>query len=257
METLSQSKIKAFWQVVNCRLCGERFKRIYVTKEVENPSTVSMEYGKFFEQEAIGATAIEGEKIEPELLKTGANKGQPKAPWRNALAQAENWKADVEFHRVKILEVQKTVTRGDFRGTIDVLADMEGVGKCIIDLKYSGLLYKKWEDLGWHEDFLHEKNEIIFQAKHYSWLMEGMPFIFAVYSSTNDMDREWFKMDFGPGWQDKHAENLQLYKQQIAKQEADGLFPPRPDLKSCKDCPWLDHCDFGAAHPVVKLIEAS
>ena len=142
-------------------------------------------------------------------------------------------------------------------------------GCIVVDLKYSALLYDKWNDAGWDLDRLAEKYDTILQAKHYSWLTGGLPFFFWVFSSV-DEDNRIIRVLFNDDSLNKHASQVQSVIKKIQSamrmdEPANPAFPVSPQrqgstvmpppMRDCIECPLNAECLHRALAPRIYAIQ--
>jgi hypothetical protein len=144
-------------------------------------------------------------------------------------------------------------------------------GCIVVDLKYSALLYDKWNDAGWDLDRLAEKQDTMLQAKHYSWLTGGLPFFFWVFSSV-DEDSRIIRVLFDDHTLNDHADQAKAVIKKIVSamsmdepespafpvspQRKGGLVMP-PPMRDCIACPLKDECIHRALVPRIYAIQLS
>lgn len=251
MVKITQSLIKAFQKVEQGFDCPFKFKALYIDFTHHSEPTPAMSLGHYFEYLATGQLPRGGNAPEPIMLQSGTNKGTPNKEYRNATLQAENFKSDIEALGFKITQTGIKLVHPietDVEGTTDLLATHPKYGECIIDLKYSGLINDKWNELGWVE--LAYKIQHMTQALHYTFLRR-ISFFFAVYSSANEWERKWFRIIIDPDAIVRHYQDIQLVRKLVADrtQKPNG-FPAKPSLSECIDCPVK--CKFEAKHPKIE-----
>lgn len=138
-------------------------------------------------------------------------------------------------------------------------------GCIVVDLKYTGLMYDKWQDAGWDLDRLYEKTDTLSQGKHYHWLSGGLPFFFWVFSSK-DEDSKIIRLLFPEGTVQAHTDEVanavKLIRSQMAMDtETHPAFMTLkngrkyiPTLKDCQQCPLRDECSHRAKVPRIYAI---
>ena len=153
-------------------------------------------------------------------------------------------------------------------------------GCIVVDLKYSGLLYDKWNDAGWDLDRLAEKYDTILQAKHYAWLTGGLPFFFWVFSSV-DEDSRMIRVLFDDQTLNNHAVQVAATIKKITSamrmdEPANPAFPVSPlrnngmglskaqgstvmppPMRDCVACPLKDECIHRAKAPRIYAVQVS
>ena len=140
-------------------------------------------------------------------------------------------------------------------GIIDVWADWNGE-KCIIDLKYSGLLDDKWNELGWETESLNMKDSLMIQGVHYKLLVkeklgiDDVPFYYFVFNSKDETDMKIIKQVVDPDKFYFHKQNVEKMKSAIERDMEKG-FKPYPDYRKCKDCPLNEVCPYKFSYPQI------
>lgn len=139
-------------------------------------------------------------------------------------------------------------------------------GCIVVDLKFTGLLYDKWQDAGWDLDRLSEKTDTLLQGKHYHWLSGGLPFFFWVFSAK-DEDSKMIRLLFPPGTVEAHTQEVanavKLIRSQMAMDSPTSpafwtLMDGRkyvPTLKDCQQCPLRDECPKRATVPRIYAVQ--
>jgi hypothetical protein len=244
---ISQSLIKAYNDYLNENMCGIVFEKQYLTKEIESEPSEAMKLGHFFEYHATGGLPRNGIVPEGKLLKSG----ELDAKYKIAAKQALNFKAYCKKLGIKILGVGEKVSKWGAEGTIDIRAEYQSE-EVIIDLKYSGLLYDKWNDLGWELSALPYKEKIMIQAVHYSYL-SLKPFYFWVFSSTNEDDCELIHVNIDSDVIKSHPVTIEKTRGMIAIDMEMG-FNAYPELVRCKKCPLFSNCKEKVETPIIKEV---
>lgn len=230
----------------------------------EVPPSKSMMEGAFFEYEASGNKLRNGDTPQPVMMKSGKDM---KAEYRKAQAYARYVKNMWFLMGIKIIAVGKRADKGKYRGHIDLIVEAtrdikfwNGIEwkagyRCIIDLKYSGLLEDRWSKHGWawtdEQKAYHGT-----QAIQYHYLV-GLDFYFWVVSSKGTPDEEGIypipdmKMFHVPVTKErvtKHIEEGNRLMDQF-KVQAELGFKAYPSLNRCKDCPLRATCKDAIEYP--------
>ncbi len=253
MVKITQSLMKSFQKVEQGFECPLKFKAFHIDLTHNSKPSPAQALGHYFEYKATDQLPRGGNTPKPILLKKGESKGGPNKEYRNAEIQAENFKSDIKALGFTIVETGIKLVHPietDIEGTTDILATHREYGECIIDLKYSGLLNNKWDELGWLE--LAYKIQHMTQALHYTFLRR-ISFFFAVYSSANDWERKWFQIVIDPDAILAHYKDIQFVRQMVLErmQKING-FPAKPNISECIDCPVK--CKFEAKHPKIEIV---
>ena len=140
-------------------------------------------------------------------------------------------------------------------GILDILAEWDGK-KVIIDLKYSGLIDDKWNELGWETESLPMKDSLMIQGVHYKILakdilgIEDIPFYYFIFNSKDPTDMKIIKQNVDGDKFFFHRTAIQQVKDQIEKEIYNG-FKAYPDYRKCKDCPLNEKCKVKAEAPLI------
>lgn len=241
--------------------CGLVVKAKYIDG-IPAPPTDAMKLGQYFEFVATGGLPAYGDGTPPEA--DVVYKGKPNeklaAPYERAFASATYFKAMANALGIKILEAGKPLfsEKHNLSGTADIWAEWNGT-ECIIDLKYSGLVDNKWDDLGWHQDFLDQKDKLLAQPVHYKLMAEEMvgkpvPFYFFVFNSQDPNDVRIFEIEIEPTRSEMHLQAAKNTLERIINESENDSWKARPSLKRCNKCHIADTCQFRAVVPdVVKI----
>lgn len=250
---ISQSMMKSYVDYLNGKECGLLFKGKYIDKNVESVPSASMKEGIYFEYLCTGGLPRNGEIPEPE--KTA--KGLLTTPYQRCLEASELFKKVFEHYNIVIKEVGYVATARDMTGIIDIMAEWDGV-PCIIDLKYSGLIDDKWNELGWDTESLPMKDSLMIQGVHYKILIKeslglDVPFYYFIFNSKDPSDMKIIKQTTDPDRYTLHKEQVQKMKRSIEKEIENG-FRAIPNYRKCKDCPLSENCTEKAEFPKVQEI---
>jgi hypothetical protein len=215
--------------------------------------------GQCFEFWATGQKNYHGE--EPTPGKT--QKQELTAPFKRALDASDRFKQYVEQMGITILETGTRITRDDLHATIDIRAKIKDV-ECIIDLKYSGMIGNKWDELGWNLDMnaMTRREEISFtpaQAEYhglqvyFNQYVTGLPFFFWIFSSGNDQDSRLVEVTLSDETKARFEAEIAEARAYLERElnTSRGFFP-RPSFTECNSCP-LD-CFMRAKAPIVECI---
>lgn len=253
---ISQSIIKEFALYELKEVCGLQFKAKYIDR-VKFPSSEAQELGNYFEYLVTGALTRHGEVPRPVYLADGETLSKP---YRIMFNQAQRALRFMEHYEITILEKGlKVITDDEEEGTYDILGLM-GPDQIltIIDLKTTGLLYDKWNEFGWHEDSIQEKWRIMIQPVHYVHIGkkkygEELPFLFAVFSQTNDIDAELFRVKIDPDKLEQHQTTIDATRAKLSLEMAMG-FTAYPEVARCHFCPLRTTCPYFIDVPKIKTI---
>lgn len=256
---ISQSLIKAVDDYTNRfksdyeRMCGVLLKAQYIDNSIDKEPSDAMKEGIYFEYLATGALP-KNKKIP--VAETTA-KGQLKEPYIRAQKAAENFKKFIVAYKIKIIKVSYYLADDEKSGVIDIYAEWNGK-KVFIDLKYSGLLDDKWNDLGWNTETLSEKRMMI-QGVHYKVLADDIlqipdiPFYYFVFNSKDPDDVKIILQEVDPDKIDVHRELIKNVKSFLEEEMQRG-FRAYPHYRKCVKCPLFQTCDYKHSLPTIEKI---
>ena len=210
-----------------------------------------MKEGIYFEYLCTGGLPRNGIAPEPERLKSGVLT----APYQRATEAAQLFKKIIQHYKIKILKVGYVLSDDEKNGILDILAEWDGQ-KVIIDLKYSGLIDDKWNEMGWETESLPMKDSLMIQGVHYKILakdilgIEDIPFYYFIFNSKDPSDMKIIKQTVDGDKFFFHRTAIQQVKDQIEKEIYNG-FKAYPDYRKCKDCPLNVSCVVKAEAPLV------
>lgn len=251
---ISQSLMKSYVDYLNGKECGILFKANYIDKdpEAQREPSDAMKVGIYFEYLCTGALPRNGEIPEPDVVYKGKANEKMSAPYERATESAKRFKAIIEHYGIEILEVGKVLKTDEESGILDILAKWDGQ-LCIIDLKYSGLIDDKWNEMGWDLESLHMKDSLMLQGVHYKYLAEkcmnvtDIPFYYFVFSS-NDVDNiKIIKQEVDESKMQSHVVALNNIKGKLSFDS----FTPLPSMQRCSKCPIASKCKFKVDFPLI------
>ena len=250
---VSQSLMKSIDKYADKEECGLVFEAKFI-HNVRTPETEPMALGNWFEFIATGQLPRTGETPEAKRLKSG----KLATNYIRMEKQADNYKEMIEAEGFEVISTGHTFKKNKYAtGICDVLARKDG-RTCVIDLKSSGMLNNKWEENGWHIDFLHEKHNLLIQAVHYTYLAqeefgEPVDFYFAVYSTKNDKDSALIKIEISEERMLEHINKIRK-TQVYFEQEKKRGFKPHPTFKRCTKCFMREECKLAKKTPETQTI---
>lgn len=277
---ISQSLLKEIYEYAGGRLCGLQFEAKNI-KKIPFPSGGVQKLGNYFEYLCTGALPRDGKIPEPERKKDKIEKivtkgkklkggkrakdkvekktilGEITAPYARMQIQAERFKRTVKAHGIKIIKTGLELKYEDKKGVIDVLAEVDGV-EAIIDIKSSGLIGDKWNEMGWDVNALSEKDKIMIQPVFYKWLWRKLygrdiPFYFTVFSNTNEYDCLFLKVVIDEDRFPQFENVLKNSMKMLDKFKAEG-FKALPDVKECAECPINKTCKSFTDIPLLQTV---
>jgi hypothetical protein len=265
---VSQSMIKDVKKYVLKKMCGLVLKAKYIDKTwpADADDSPAKKIGRYFEYILTGSIGRSGVAPLAEYKK-GALTNYKRDPLRNRLTidkmtkpyqlahkNAVRVKEYFKLMKIKVLEVNVHIQKGLKEGTIDIIALHNG-HRIVIDVKYSGLLFEKWDELGWMWTDEQKKFHGTQALQYHS--LTGIPFYFLVVSSTNDEDIRFFDIEFDEFSIEQHEAEVEDTRKKM-KFFIDFGFHPVPELVRCLKCPLRTNCkDRVDAPPVQKIRLAS
>ena len=260
LPNISQSLIKAYVDYLNQKECGTFFKARYIDKDpdAEGEPSDAMKLGIYFEYLCTGALPKNGQIPEPEYVYKGKPNERLAVSYERVQESATIFKKIIETYNIKILEVGKVVVVDGMSGVLDILAEWDGQ-KVIIDLKYSGLIDDKWNEMGWDLDTIHTKDSLMIQGVHYKLLMnkkdgiEDIPFYYFVFSSNDPNNVKIIKQEVDPSKMQSHVVAIENITSKL-KDNLEYGFTSYPSLKKCSTCPISDKCSDKAEVPLISEI---
>lgn len=267
--------------------CGNVVAHQYLEGKLLDRKSKEMAKGSYFEFLLSGALPKNNEVPKPEYMATPLKNKKPQdlkvsdmtADYRVVTVNAERVKKMLtEDLGLKFIAFGKKLVKGRFEGTLDLICECTkeihfdngtfwNVGdKIVIDVKYSGLLFDKWNKLGWEWSNI-QKEYHGTQAKQYHYV-SGLPFYFLVVSSTNkEEDSEdgegkvvgptqvkLFHVPVDEHMIEVHlSEGNDLYNR--LQVEAQVGLVARPDFLRCQKCPLKDGCKDKHTFPQVEEVD--
>jgi hypothetical protein len=246
---ISQSFVKSLYKYKQKEECGLKIQAQYV-EGTSFPSSDVQELENYFEYIATGQLPRDNHVPEPKLLKNG----NPAIDYARMDAQKQNFLTIMKRLKFEVEETGFVFTNPKYSGIADIIALDKNVKskvknnqRIIIELKTSGLLDNKLNPLGWADESIEEKWDLLIQAIHYKmlakyeWGIEDIPFYFMVFSNKNDWEYKIFKINVDEATKQQHLANLmniEAYRDEIMKVG----FKAYPDYKRCRDCPLAITC---------------
>jgi hypothetical protein len=256
------------------------------------PPSDAQNVGAWFEYMATGSIPKNGAVPQPEYMKRNKDEnGNPEltAPYRLMKKQVDNFNKMIEMYGFEILRVGEDVKvllpnsmeefgfevfltgtldiraratkdiyaeYGEFRKKKKVLVAKEGQ-VVIIDLKATGLLEDKWSEFGWQLDNLGNKTKLITQPIHYKYIDmlnfgEEPPFLFLLFSTTNELDARIIDFRLDESTFDRHLDDIKNTVLRVAEINKYGV-KALPNLKKCTECPLAPNCQFKAEVPPISV----
>ena len=256
------------------------------------PPSDAQNVGAWFEYMATGSIPKNGAVPQPEYMKRGKDESgipQLTAPYRLMKKQVDNFNKTMEMYGFEVLRVGEDVKvllpdsveefgfevfltgtldiraratkdiyaeYGEFRKKKKVLVAKQGQ-VVIIDLKATGLLEDKFSEFGWQLDNLGNKTKLITQPIHYKYIDmlnfgEEPPFLFLLFSTTNELDARIIDFRVDESTFDRHLDDIKNTVLRVAEINKYGV-KAKPELKKCSLCPLASDCQFRAEVPPISV----
>jgi hypothetical protein len=257
---ISQSLMKAYVDYLNEKECGLFFKARYIDKDPESQTepTDAMKLGIYFEYLCTGALPKSGEVPEPEMVYKGKANEKMSAPYERATESAKVFKSIMEHYNIKVKKVGLYLEDAEINGIVDIHAEWDGKD-VFIDMKYSGLIDDKWNEMGWDIESLPMKDSLMIQGVHYKILAEkclnihDIPFYYFVFSSTDPKNVKIILQEVDESKKQSHVVAINNIIGRI-KQDINNGFVAHPSLKKCSECPISHKCPSRVDYPLVNTI---
>jgi hypothetical protein len=248
---LSPSLVKELYKYKLKEECGLRIESKYVTKSVAFPMSKTQELENYFKHKATIQLPSDGGDIG---ITNENGIGFNYAQYINLDSQVDNFKNLMARLNFTIEQTDFAFTNPKYIGITDIIAHDNNIKskvvmkkRIIIDLKVSELLDDDLNALGWGDDSIAEKDELLLEAIHYKflakyeWGIEDIPFYFMVFSSKNHWEYKIFKISVDEVTLEQHFTNLLNIKKFLDDTMRNGWIP-YPTLSACRECPLADTC---------------
>ena len=253
MTKVSQSIMKALEKLTKNKICGKKFEAMYL-KNKSMPPTPPMQLGNWFEYTATGQLPRDGNIPLPKTLKSG----KLGVDYVRMESQVENYKNMIKENGFEVVNTGYAFHKNKLAtGISDVMARKDG-RLCIIDIKTSGLLDDRWNEMGWELESLEGKHNLMVQAVHYKTLAEEefgeeVDFYFAVFSSKNEYDCLLIKVNIDEASMQQHYVGILKSHKYLGKMEKIG-FSPSKKYRECVKCFLSNECEFAQKTPEITNI---
>lgn len=249
--------MKSYVDYLNEKECGIFFKARYLDKDpdAETPPSDAMRYGIYFEYLCTGALPKSGQIPEPDISYKGQAREKMAAPFERATESARIFKEIIDHYGIEIIKAGYYIEADNMNGVIDIYAKWNGED-CFIDLKYSGLIDDKWNELGWDLESLPLKDSLMIQGVHYKILAEkalgiyDIPFYYFVFSSADPYNIKIIKQVVDESRKQSHLVAVNNVMGKIFSELKNG-FTPRPGLSRCNKCPLSFKCEHKVSYPLI------
>jgi len=260
MPKISQSLMKSYVDYLNEKECGLYFKARYIDKdpEAQTPPSDAMRAGIYFEYLCTGALPKSGEIPEPDVVYKGKPNEKLAAPYERATQSAELFKQIIEFYNIKIKSVGLYLEHEEINGIVDIHAEWDGKD-VFIDLKYSGLIDDKWNEMGWDLESLPMKDSLMIQGVHYKLLahkclnITDIPFYYFVFSSAEPNNIKIIRQEVDESKSQSHIVAINNVMGKITKDLQYG-FKSHPSMLKCSKCPINHKCSDKVTYPLIDEI---
>lgn len=283
---ITQSLMKSLQNYINGNECGIRLEAQFVHGIQFKPSE-AMEIGIYFEYFAFGTLPKSGIKPTAKFKKSKkknahvtAEQSELLIKYERAQIQAENLKKSLEFYGLEVIDKGKkihtilddgTIVEGTLDLTLKTTKRIPVTNRetgairyiepglfCFADTKSSGLLGDKgkFSDMGWHPDFLPEKEKLMIQPVHYLMIgqryykLEDIPWFFFVANQANEIEQMWCHITVDPDKLEEHEQTCKDARITFEKHIRKG-FKAVPELMRCAKCDLYGKCKDRAEHPQI------
>jgi len=255
---ISQSFLKEFSKYLQGKACGLQVKAKYIDKIPFPKDSPVLDLGNYFEFMATGSLPRNGQIPSPVMVYKGTAKEKLSPDYERANASADFFRKTIEHYGIEILEKSVDITVGKKTGILDLVAKFND-RIAIIDLKYSGLLEDKWNELGWNIESLPYRDNIMVQSIHYIMLLAermeleytDVDFYFFVFNSKDENDAKIVKVKVDEDAFQSHNEAIEnVYHEVVVKKH---VFKAKPKLSLCNSCPLTD-CTERATFPTIDTV---
>ena len=256
---ISQSLMKALSDYVQGFECGILFKEKYITKTTSTPPSDAMKLGIYFEYMATGALPRSGEAPQADYVYKGKPNERMATDYERATASADYFKSLIKYWDIKIKHVNHTMETDTMKGIADLIVEWDGK-PAIFDLKYTGLIDDKWSDMGWHKDFLSQKDNLLVQGVMYKLLaketmgIDDIDFYFWVFDSKNPLNVRIIKENVDESKFETHMEAVKSAMAYIEHHKALDDWQARPELLKCAACPLKASCKHAVDYPLIEEV---
>ena len=250
---VSQSLMKSLSDYNQGKECGLVLKAKFLESNW-GQSSDAMKLGQFFEYRATGQLPKSGEVPLPELTL----KGEYTTDYQRALMSAEYAKVIFKAMDIQIITTGERIHFRDAVGDLDIRGFFRN-RPAVIDLKYSGLLDDKWNEIGWHVDTLSEKDRLLIQPNHYLYLADNHygvehDFYFMLFNTKNPMDVRMIQIIIDPIKKMKHIEDIKVVKKKFEYMIENDDFKPRGSLLKCSECFLNETCPSRVLLPQIQTV---
>ena len=254
---ISQSLMKDLQAYMVGEECGLLLKAKYLDG-VETKTSEAMHLGQYFEYIATGQLPRNGQIPEPKFVYQGKPNQKLSEAYQRAYSSAMYCKSIFNALEIQIISTGEKISYDKASGTTDVRAKWNDKS-VIIDLKYTGLLDNKWDERGWHFDTLDQKDKLMIQAVHYTYIEtnrtgEDVDFYFFLFSSSDPNDVRIAKVEIDHLKIELHKENIARAYSLWNKLITNDSFKAHGNLAKCSSCPINQTCPSRVILPQITTI---
>lgn len=257
---ISQTLMKSYTDYLTQKMCGLFFKAKYIDKDPEaemKPSDVMLA-GIYFEYLCTGALPRNGQVPSPKYAYFGTPKQKLTEDYQRAVDSAAVFQRICDRYGIKIKKAGLDITINGYKGIIDVHASIQSLGEedVFIDIKRTGLIDNKWDEMGWDVESLHMKDTLMIQGVHYKLLareklgIHDIPFYFFVFSDKDPEDVKIIRQVVDESKIQSHIVAVQNMREMLNRNIQKG-FKAYPDQRKCSKCPISHKCDKKIDYPKV------
>jgi hypothetical protein len=257
---LSPPLVKELYKYKIKEECGLRVEEKYVSKNVEFPLSELEELQTYFQYKCTNQLPLNGRVPIPVTIKTGKSS----IDYQRIDSQVENFNLLMTRMNLTIEKAGFAFSNNKFSGITDIIAQDNNIKskdvmkkRIIISLKISELLNDKWNALGWANESIKDKDELLFEAIHYKllaryeWGIDDIPFYFMVFSKKNEWEYKIFKVNVDEETIQQHYSNLLNIKKFLDNTMSNGWIP-YPKFSVCRECLLADTCKHFTDVPKVQ-----
>lgn len=254
IKKVSKSLVHTYNGWVEQEECGSVLKSKYVDRTWKDEwyDSPPMKLGKYFECQLYKALGVLPKDMPEYPALYNVSGTEMLEAYKKAFIKAPRIAILMVASGIRVVECQtyikKDINGITFHGYLDLKCIYKG-RRIVIDIKYSGLLYNKWEKMGWVFNSEEQKSYHGVQAKHYK-AITGLEFYYLVVSPTNPIDVEFFEVVISKYAMEQHtkkvlhiARNMEMLQEfdQMAEKDQDSEFIDYPDYVKCERCPLQKH----------------
>ena len=128
-----------------------------------------------------------------------------------------------------------------------------------IDLKYSGFIDDKWNEMGWDLESLPMEDSLMIQGVHYKLLAEkclkitDIPFYYFVFSSAEPNNIKIIRQEVDESKSQSHIVAINNVLGKINKDLQNG-FKAYPSMLKCSKCPINHKCTNKVSYPLIDVV---